>query len=106
MIVAFDYDGTLKRSSQIDAHECAMWGTIMRALQAHGHKIVIATMRTGHTQDVREIGEYMGWVGLHDVPVVYCGERGLKREVCASEGYKVDVWIDDMPGMIEAVYAL
>ena len=105
MIIAIDYDGTLKRSSGYDKDECNMWGNIIHAFRECEHDVIICTMRTGHFQDVCEVEGWMDRVGV-DLSVVYCGNRGLKREVCLEEGHKVDIWIDDMPGMIEKAYIL
>ncbi len=112
MLVAIDYDGTLKSSSQISKDECKMWGHILHAFWHFGHEVIICTMREGHPQDMRELEEYLvtlASVAPPEVPtpkVVFCGSRGLKREVCKMDGYLVDIWIDDMPGMIEKTYLL
>lgn len=36
----------------------------------------------------------------HRIPVVYC-HGTYKQTACERAGYKVDIWIDDVPGMIQ-----
>lgn len=104
MNIAIDYDGTMKRSSQFDLHECDMWGDIINAFILAGHRPHIVTMRLGSDEDVREIERFLSLAGVADleiaVPIIFCGEKGLKRAVCKEQGISIDVWIDDMPDMI------
>lgn len=99
MTFAFDYDGTLKSSAYYDLEECSMWARIISVLRSHGHQVVIVTSRTGSEADRMEVYRWTSLACI-DIPVIYCGERGLKDEVCRSEGCRVDIWVDDMPDSI------
>lgn len=99
LTIAIDYDGTLKGSYDFCDKECAMWSKIIKAFQEAGHSVFICTMRTGNAWDQRELSNWMEKADCA-LDVIYCGERGLKDEVCKSEGISVDIWIDDMPDMI------
>lgn len=106
MTIAIDFDGTIKRSSQFDELEAAMWLAVIHTFVSNGHQVIIATMRTAET-DNRDMCPYIDLFNKHmSIDVVCCGGVGLKREACQKAGYTVDVWIDDMPGMIEKPYLI
>lgn len=97
-----DFDGTLSGSHEPTFSETAMWGNILRAMQAYGHKAVICTMRTGHELDRQQIDRWQTLAGT-ELPVIFVGDpelgehSGYKDGACRAAGYKVDIWIDDMP---------
>lgn len=101
MTFAFDYDGTLKSSAYHDKSECRMWAEVFGTLINCGHSILIVTMRNGSEADREDVERWRGLANvIYKTTVIYCGERGLKDEVCRSEGYRVDIWVDDMPDSI------
>jgi hypothetical protein len=62
-------------------------------MKERGHRFIFATGREKWTDD-------MTAMNLPDIPIVFCG-RDFKRKAVTASGYKVDIWIDDMPGTIE-----
>lgn len=86
MIVAIDYDNTYTAAPDL-------FNEIIRLFQEAGHTVVCVTGRP----------EIMGQPVLDSigklVPVVFAGQQ-WKREAAEKRGYKVNVWIDDMPEMI------
>lgn len=84
MIVAIDYDLTYTR----DPHT---FDAIIGLLKAAGHTVICATYRSESSLQVvhNSIGKLC--------PVISAGTE-WKRE---KAGYKVDIWIDDMPSSIE-----
>ena len=86
MIVAIDYDGTYAAAPEL-------FNEIIKLFQDNGHTVICVTARP----------EVMGQSILDSIgkliPVVFAGSE-WKREAAKQRGYKVDVWIDDMPEMI------
>ncbi len=86
MIVAIDYDGTYAAAPDL-------FNEIIKLFQDNGHTVICVTGRP----------EVMGQMVLDTVgqlvPVIFAGSE-WKREAAKKRGYKVDVWIDDMPEMI------
>ena len=86
MIIAIDYDNTYSADPP-------MWDEVIKTFQASGHTVVCVTARP----------EMMGQPVLDSVgklvPCLFCGGE-WKREYALKHGYKVNVWIDDMPEYI------
>ena len=83
MDIALDYDETITRDP-------AFWGSFVKLVRAHGHKVSIVTMRYAHEP-----------VDHHfDCPVFYTN-RELKRPFMYREHQKhFHVWIDDNPDAV------
>lgn len=83
MIISIDYDNTYTTAP-------TLWDDFIRLSLAVGHTVICTTARP----------EVMGQVVLDSigrlVPVIFAGGE-WKREVALKRGYKVDVWVDDMP---------
>lgn len=83
MIIAIDYDNTYTGDPET-------WDNVIKTFQAAGHTVICVTARS----------EAMGLAVLNTIgkliPVLFC-ESAWKREYALSKGYKVDVWVDDMP---------
>jgi diacylglycerol kinase family enzyme len=99
VLIAFDYDGTLKGSYEFDKAECKLWGRIMQSLEDAGYRVIICSMRYYTDEDMTEIHQWKKLAG-YNAGVVFCGGKGTKDEVCKSLGLKVDIWVDDMPESI------
>jgi hypothetical protein len=87
MTIAIDLDGTWTRDP-------AFWLTFYRACHIQRHTLIMVTGRHRWTPDVsrHSIPE--------SLPIIYAGSEW--KEVAARKaGYTVDVWIDDMPAMIQ-----
>lgn len=97
MNVGIDFDGTLKRSSEVCPNEVAMWRKIIGAFRDAGHTCYITTARGGDWQN-EDLRGYQDTLDL-GLPVIY-SDRSPKREACSKAGVQIDVWIDDMPGAI------
>lgn len=83
---AIDFDGTWTLDP-------TAWGAWYELMTQRGHTIILATGRHGWSEDMAraELPATM--------PIIYCkGE--MKLPAVARAGHRVDVWIDDMPGMI------
>jgi hypothetical protein len=100
MQIAIDYDGTFKSSSCYDDVEFNMWSDIVRSFLDAGHEVVIVTMRA-EEYATGEVEKYLEKFSGCDLKVIYCGEKGTKKEVCRSKGYHIGIWIDDNPSSIE-----
>ncbi len=104
MIIAFDFDGTLKRvPGETDRKEAAFWLDIMDRFTLQGWQVIVCTMRRGHYMDQQELMNY----GI-TCPIVYAGKGSgnWKREACKEAGYRVNVWVDDQPEMIGEAFLL
>lgn len=86
MIISIDYDNTYTADP-------ALWNNFIQTALDIGHTVICITARP----------EVMGQVVLDSVgklvPVIFAGGE-WKREMAVKNGYKVDVWIDDMPEYI------
>jgi hypothetical protein len=89
MTIALDIDGTLTRDPE-------GWRQFVTLFQSRGHRVIIATGRQRHTSDMDRFGI------PPDLLVVYCGSVP-KRQACLALGIEVEVWIDDMPAMIDGI---
>lgn len=89
MIIAIDYDKTYTEDPKT-------FDLIITVLKHAGHTVICVTGRSDHESMSAEVKSSIGQL----VPVVFAGKL-WKREAAEQAGYKVDIWIDDMPGMIE-----
>ena len=98
MIIAIDFDGTWTEAP-------FLWSSFVELCVSQGHKAIIATAR----KESDPVYKKSQWDGPADIlctesgrilDVVYCG-NSLKKDECLRQGFKVDIWIDDNPGMIE-----
>lgn len=89
MLVSLDYDETFTRDPE-------GWLEIIGLLQGRGHSVVCVTLRP----DLGAMGQEVRDQLAHIIPIVFCHGQP-KRKVALAAGYKIDVWIDDMPGLID-----
>lgn len=83
VIIAIDYDDTYTSDS-------IMWDQVIDLFRSRGHSVICVTGRNGGMYDA--ISDLM-------IPIVYAGSQ-YKRKAAERAGYKVDIWIDDIPEMI------
>lgn len=88
MIIGLDYDDTFTADPDL-------WRQFVSAAQARGHLVVCVTARRAPPDFSRE-PRLPG-----SVPIVCTGGQPYKKHAAAKAGYHVNVWIDDMPGVIE-----
>jgi hypothetical protein len=89
MQIAIDFDDTFTRDPE-------GWLEVISLLQGRGHSVVCITLRS----DLGFMGQEVTKQLEHIIPIVFCHGK-LKRKVALEAGYKIDVWIDDMPGLID-----
>ena len=82
MIIAIDWDKTITADPEL-------FGGFIESALARGHTAIIVTGRQAHDTIVPP------W----PIEVIYAGNE-WKQGAALAAGYKVDIWIDDMPGMI------
>lgn len=87
MIFALDIDNTWTASP-------VLWYRFIEEAQSMGHTVIYATGRKEWTPDMDRMAL------RRDLQIVFCGDEP-KRSVCERTGFKVDVWIDDMPAMVD-----
>jgi len=88
LTIAIDFDGTLARDP-------SLFNRLIAIIQMSGHTAVLVTgraMGTPHETEVRRVIERMP----HKIPMVFAGPQ-WKRQAALEAGYKIDIWIDDMP---------
>jgi hypothetical protein len=86
MLISIDYDDTFTLDPEF-------WRQVVELGELRGHSFVCVTARNEPPDPMREPAL------PGSVPVVCTG--GLpKAPVAMRKGFNVNVWIDDMPGMI------
>ena len=86
MLIAVDYDGTYARDPDLFRE----WLVAGRRM---GHTFVLVTGRS----DTPPWGDEVRRAVAGLMPIVFAAD-GWKRSAAEAAGYKVDVWIDDVPG--------
>lgn len=86
MTIAFDIDGTWSLDPQL-------FDDVANMFRDEKWTVIIVTGR-------EHPPEKLDRLGIHGWPIVVSGPL-LKEEAALKAGYKVDVWVDDMPGMIQ-----
>ena len=89
MTIAIDIDGTWDRDP--DLFFDFAW-----LAKNRGHTVIIVTGRQQPQEKLDRL--YLSRAPVAEI-IVSGGE--LKEDVCKRLGIKVDVWIDDMPGMVQ-----
>lgn len=87
MIIAVDYDNTYTADPEL-------WDDFIKSAIVKGHTVICVTARTENIGE--PVKESIGQL----VPVIFTGGQP-KRAASLKRGYKVDVWIDDMPQIID-----
>jgi hypothetical protein len=87
MTIAFDIDGTWDRDP-------TFWTWVYNLMPKFDHTAIFVTGREQPPEKLRRLR-------IPENAIVIVSGPLLKEEAAARAGYKVDVWIDDMPGMIQ-----
>lgn len=88
MIIGIDYDNTYSADPET-------FNKVIETFKAAGHDVICVTGRNDGAMGVpvrNSIGKL--------VPVIFAGSES-KRTAAKKRGYYVNVWIDDMPSMID-----
>lgn len=88
MNIAIDYDGTWTADP-------FLFNAFVGLARHQGHECFIVTGRKQAEAPSHLVGEI-----IEGIRVICCNGR-MKEEVCREQGIKIDIWIDDMPGMIQ-----
>ena len=91
-IFGLDYDGTFTADPDL-------WRQFISAAQARGHTVVCVTAR-------RTPPDYSREPRMPDSVSIVCAGQVWKKHAAAKAGYPVNVWIDDIPGLIEPTRVL
>lgn len=86
MIIAIDYDGTY-------AADPNCFNEVIKLFQEAGHTVICVTGRPEIMG--LEVKASIGQL----IPIVFAGPE-WKADAALKQGYKVDIWIDDVPNMI------
>lgn len=86
LTIAFDIDGTWSRDP-------VLFRQMADAFQGAGWQVIIVTAATQPADKIERLG-------LSPFPIVVSRGR-LKENAARRRGYMVNVWVDDMPGMIQ-----
>lgn len=87
MIISFDIDNTWSLDP-------TAWLMTFRHFRLCGHTCIIVT---GANQPQDKLDRLL----IPKDAVIIVSGREFKERAALAAGYKVDVWIDDMPGMIQ-----
>ncbi|MEN3940692.1 HAD family hydrolase [Prosthecobacter sp. SYSU 5D2] len=87
MTIAIDFDGTWTADP-------GLWRLFAAACTHSGHRLIMVTGRSGRSEDMER------YQLPHTMPIIYTG-GAMKEKAALKAGYKVDIWIDDMPAMIQ-----
>lgn len=90
MNISLDFDETYTRDVEF-------WNKFIALAKQHNHNIYCVTLRSPHqSQEVLDsIGKYIGIENCHFTSM------GAKKPHMWTENIRIDVWIDDMPTLIE-----
>jgi len=96
LVIAVDFDGTWTADP-------VLWRSFFDLLMIRGHAMVIATGRRRPETDAEKAAwdDACAHYNLPNVPVVFCDNEFKERALRLAGYTHVDIWIDDMPGMIQ-----
>ena len=91
MHISLDFDDTYTRDPQ-------MWNKFINLAKLSGHNVYCVTFR--FPEQSQQVYESIGQVIGNDC--CYFTAYTAKRSYMQSKGIMIDVWIDDMPMLIDA----
>ena len=89
MTIAIDYDDTYTKAPY-------MWDKIIRVMKNHGCKVICVTAR--HDSMMEDVYNHLKGT-IHKCRI-YNTDHEFKRPFLQKKGIRVDIWIDDMPELI------
>jgi len=87
MIISIDYDDTYTKDPET-------FNQVIKLFQEAGHTVICVTLR--HPFQGEEVKNSIGKV----VSDVLFTSGQMKKEYAIKAGYKINVWVDDLPEMI------
>lgn len=87
MTIAIDFDGTWTVDPDL-------WRAFVANARQRGHEVFIVTGRKDWSDDMERARLPV------DVRIIYTAGQ-MKEAAVRKSGLQIDVWIDDMPGMIQ-----
>jgi len=88
VIIAIDYDRTWSADP-------STWNAVYELLLSRGHQVIMVTGRKQWTDDMKR-GNLP-----ESLRIFYTNGQLKEWSLRTQRGPKVDIWIDDMPGMIQ-----
>lgn len=88
LVIGIDFDGTISAAPEL-------FRLFITSAVSHGHTVVVVTSRRGGERDLAHMRSVMP-----DLPAVVFAAGDWKRWAAVRAGYRVDVWIDDLPEYI------
>ena len=88
LLFAIDFDNTFTADP-------SLFRSFVALLRAAGHDAIMVTGRSDEGQWGQEVRDAVGDL----LPVVFAG-RQWKRDAAVAAGYKVSIWVDDMPDYV------
>jgi hypothetical protein len=96
MLIALDFDKTFLLDP-------SLWAAFLRVASANGHRAIMVTCRSPRDDNRELIREaLMTHLAADYIEKVICTGHHPKRAAAEASGFKVDVWIDDVPEVIGA----
>ena len=95
LTIAIDFDRTF--TSDID-----FWRGVIADAVARGHRVLCVTGRTDSAKSRAELGRVFGPHAFSQLTCCIFCNHSPKRAAVLSRGYRIDVWIDDLPEGIGA----
>jgi hypothetical protein len=90
MIISVDFDATYTKDPKT-------FDEIIKLFQKAGHTVYCITLRNNTPEEANPVLNSIGKL----VPVIFCC-RQYKRKVAEEQKIFVNVWIDDMPALIDS----
>lgn len=91
--IALDFDCTF--TSDIE-----FWRLFVRLCAKRGHRVVLVTARHDTPENHALVSDVIGAPTVALLSGTVFTSRGPKRPGAAKRGYKIDIWIDDLPEFV------
>ena len=88
LTIAIDFDDTYTADPEL-------WTSFMNQAESRGHKVICVTARYFTLENKEELK-----ATLPPKTLIYFTSMGSKMDYMASQGVKVDIWIDDSPRVV------